>query len=160
MNKRRGERGRVREEFWRAVVRRRESAGMTVREFCRRERLHESTYHFWRRELKRRDAESAAAERSRHVQFGRANRRRSAGVSLVRPGPRKRIRAWSASPSTAQFVPVTVAAVGGAGPVAEIVLPGSRVVRVARGCDGETLGMVLAVLSSVPSGASGEERPC
>ena len=160
MNKRRGERDRVRERFWRAAVRRRESAGMTVREFCRRERLHESTYHFWRRELKRRDAESAASDRGRHVQLGRANRRQWAEVSLVRPGTRKRFRDRPASRRMARFIPVTVAASDGARSVAEIVLPGGRVVRVTRGCDGETLAMVLAVLGSVPSGAGEEERPC
>lgn len=161
MNKRRAERDRVREEFWRAAVRRRESEGLTVREFCRRQRLQESTYHFWRRELKRRDAEAAASSQGQQtVEFGRAKRNKSAAVSVDRLGPRPPMRARPMAQRTAHFVPVIVAAGDGAGPVAEIVLPGACMVRVTRGCDSETLRMVLAVLSCLPGGASGEERPC
>lgn len=52
------ERGARREAFWRQVLRRREKSGLTVVEFCRREDLSATTYHFWRREIQRRDAES------------------------------------------------------------------------------------------------------
>ncbi len=38
-------------------------SGVTAREFCRREGLAESAFHFWKRELVRRDAEQAAAHR-------------------------------------------------------------------------------------------------
>lgn len=35
------------------------ASGQSVREFCARRRLAESAFHYWRRELQRRDAESA-----------------------------------------------------------------------------------------------------
>ena len=53
----RRQRDAKREAFWRRVLRRREKSGLTVVEFCRREDLSPTTYHFWRREIQRRDAE-------------------------------------------------------------------------------------------------------
>ncbi len=46
-----------RERFWRETIARRARSGLSVREFCEREGLALSTYHYWRRELARRDAE-------------------------------------------------------------------------------------------------------
>ncbi len=45
-----------REEVWRQVLARRAKSGLTVREFCRREGLHESAFYFWRRTIQERDA--------------------------------------------------------------------------------------------------------
>jgi transposase-like protein len=42
---------------WRRVVREHKRSGLTVREFCRKGRLRETAFHFWRRELQRRQAE-------------------------------------------------------------------------------------------------------
>ena len=47
-----------RERFWRRALRRREKSGLTIVEFCEREDLSPTTYHFWRREIQRRDAEA------------------------------------------------------------------------------------------------------
>ena len=178
------ERDRIREEFWRATLQRRHSSGLTVRAFCRRERLHESSYHFWRRELKRRDAESPtsplgpqalparAVAKSHDAATGWIGRLRRAATRRGASGDASGANASTDSPRTARFVPVTLAAPGtadvtvphvvgvGVDLVAEIVLPGAAIVRVARGCDAETLGMVLAVLSSVLSGSGGEESRC
>ena len=44
-----------REEFWRQVVQRRAESGMTIDEFCQREGLKPTTYHYWQRVIKRRD---------------------------------------------------------------------------------------------------------
>lgn len=52
----------VKERFWRRVVRRRQRSGLTVREFCRDEGVAESSYHYWRRELARRDREQTSGE--------------------------------------------------------------------------------------------------
>ena len=46
------------ERFWRGVIARRTVSEASVREFCEREGLALSTYHYWRRELQRRDAET------------------------------------------------------------------------------------------------------
>ncbi len=46
------------EEFWRMVLAEFESSGLSVREFCRREKLGEASLYSWRREIARRDAGS------------------------------------------------------------------------------------------------------
>lgn len=40
------------EAFWRGVVERFARSGLTVREFCARERLSEPSFYWWKRELK------------------------------------------------------------------------------------------------------------
>ena len=50
-------RDRRREAQWRRVVGEHGRSGLTVREFCRKSKLRESTFYFWRRELERRQAE-------------------------------------------------------------------------------------------------------
>jgi transposase-like protein len=47
----------AKERRWRETVRRFARSGLSVRAFCRRERLAESAFYFWRRELARRDGE-------------------------------------------------------------------------------------------------------
>lgn len=46
-----------REGFWREIVQRRAVSGMTVSAFCEREGLKPTAYHYWQREIKRRDAD-------------------------------------------------------------------------------------------------------
>ena len=149
------QRDSIKEQFWRNALRRRERRGTTVREFCRREGLKESTYHFWRRELIRRDALSPASHRALLVRPDRilGNRHASSGVPLTpsKAAATRRTSGMRSPRRTCCFAPVTVSAIDGAGAVAEIVLRDARVVRVARGCDRETLGMVLSIL---------QERPC
>lgn len=47
-----------REARWRDVLRRHGASGLSVRAFCRREKLHESAFYFWRRAVAERDAEA------------------------------------------------------------------------------------------------------
>jgi transposase len=49
-----------REARWRDVFRRHEASGLSVRAFCRREKLHESAFYFWRRAVAERDAEAVS----------------------------------------------------------------------------------------------------
>ena len=56
-----------REQFWRTTLARFATAGRTVRDFCRRYRLAENAFYFWRREIAARDREPgrlAAAAKS------------------------------------------------------------------------------------------------
>jgi transposase-like protein len=46
--------GEARRRFWREVVRRQGRSNLSIREFCRREAVSESGFHWWRRELERR----------------------------------------------------------------------------------------------------------
>jgi transposase-like protein len=43
-----------REKVWRQTVARHAKSGLPVRQFCRRDGLHESTFHFWRRTIQER----------------------------------------------------------------------------------------------------------
>jgi transposase-like protein len=45
-----------REKNWRRNLTRHAKSGLTVRQFCRREKLHESAFYFWRRTIQQRDA--------------------------------------------------------------------------------------------------------
>ena len=49
-----------REQSWREVMADFQNSGRTVRAFCAQRRLPESAFHYWRRELQRRDAEPAS----------------------------------------------------------------------------------------------------
>ena len=43
-----------REAFWRQTLANFGKSGLSVREFCRREKLHESAFYAWRRTIKER----------------------------------------------------------------------------------------------------------
>ena len=59
----RGRRDAGREVFWREVVGRQAASGLGVRAFCRQDKLAESAFHWWRREIARRDASKRPARR-------------------------------------------------------------------------------------------------
>jgi hypothetical protein len=48
------------ESFWRRMVRRQAGSGLSVRAWCEQHALREATFHWWRGELARRDAERPA----------------------------------------------------------------------------------------------------
>jgi hypothetical protein len=56
-----------RERFWRDVLRRHKSSGLTARAFCAKEQLAETAFHAWRRTLRERDAERRQVPRRRQV---------------------------------------------------------------------------------------------
>ena len=62
-----------RETFWRAALRRQPTSGLSVRAFCRREKLTESNFYAWRRTIAQRDQERAASV----GRGGKANRPKS-----------------------------------------------------------------------------------
>ena len=45
-----------REAYWRGVLKRHAGSGLSVRVFCQREKLTESTFFAWRRTIQQRDA--------------------------------------------------------------------------------------------------------
>lgn len=62
---RRGQRDPALERQWRERMAKWQASGLTVRGFCLRQGLSEPTFHYWRRELRARDAAaSTAAARS------------------------------------------------------------------------------------------------
>ncbi len=78
---RKGERDLKRERFWRAALRRQQRSGLTARGSCREERLAETAYYYWRKELARRDQEQ------------RPRRKRTPAISSRPTGQRRPVAA-------------------------------------------------------------------
>ena len=51
-----------REQFWRETIKHQTASGLSVREFCRRERLTETSFFSWRRTIRQRDAEQEPSD--------------------------------------------------------------------------------------------------
>ena len=124
-------RDRKKESLWRERLNDQATSGLTIAEWCRRNGVAGSLFHFWKRTIARRNG-------------GR-----------VRPGTKSPAR----PKDPVLFAPVVLVPppqlvqpdpLPGGG-VIEIVLAGARVVRVGAGFDEATLTRVLAVL---------EGRPC
>lgn len=148
----------AKETAWRRRVDGQAGSGLSIRGWCRLHGVTEASFHWWRRELARRDAEppplvgpGAGARSARREAEFRPTRRESE----VRPS-RRNTEARSAS-----FVPVHVtddAAWNGDGRI-EIVLTDGRRVRVAGTVNRTMLTRVLDVLASV-SAVEPEGRAC
>ena len=111
-------RNRELEAKWEQALAGQRQSGVTVREFCRVHGLKESAFHYWKRELKRREG-------GRQSSVGRGKRARQAAPALV---------------------PVTLA--GGPPVPIEISLAGGVTLRVASGCPESLLRMVVAILGA------------
>jgi hypothetical protein len=57
----------AREKFWRRTIRQQRS-GLSVRDFCQRERLRDGAFRWWRQELPRRDQEPSTAPRGERTE--------------------------------------------------------------------------------------------
>jgi len=91
--------------------------------------VSQASFHNWRREIARRNAESPTA------------------ADVDEPGRRSASKAVRTSRSgVPAFLPVVVREAASAATV-EIVLPDGTMVRVPSGCDGPTLRLVLAALA-------------
>ncbi len=108
------------ERFWRDAIERQRVSGLGVRPFCRMEGLAESSFHAWRRTLRKRDADRVSTEKP----------------------------STDAMVSREAFVPVSLIEERAAVPI-EIVVPGGYAVRVADRYDAQSLRCVLTVLRSV-----------
>lgn len=49
------------EAYWRKLIGGRAKSGLSIRAWCRKRGVNEVSFHWWRRELTRRDAESTQA---------------------------------------------------------------------------------------------------
>jgi len=111
------------EKFWRRMIGGQARSGLSISGWCRRHALEESGFHWWRRELSRRDS----AEQRR-----RLCRRKPSFVPVRIAGPSA--PAESSQPD---------------GQI-EIVLSGNRRVRVIGPVDRRALADVLALLEAPP----------
>jgi transposase len=119
-------RDRKRERLWRRHLREQQLSGLTARDFCSLHQLAESTFHFWRREIARRDDEQQQA------------------TSAHREPASDRLISRATEPA---FVPVSLAAPPRhAESAIDIRLSNGQRLRVRDGCDRQLLTDVVAVL--------------
>ena len=112
------------EQLWRGHFKRWRASGSTIRDYCREHRLAESSFHFWRREIARRDADATPAP--------------PAFVPVVVTHATPNEAATPSEMATPAETPI------------EIELSGGRVVRVRAGCDRALLGELFAILEGRP----------
>jgi hypothetical protein len=62
-------RDRVKERFWRDALARQATSGLSVRSFCRHQRLSEASFYAWRRTIARRDGQANLAIRWKRPAF-------------------------------------------------------------------------------------------
>jgi len=153
------------ERRWRRIMSEQRRSGLTVREFCRRGKLAETSFHYWRRELRRRQAESSPVEPFPRRQSEPSGRRQAERASRgsMKSSSRRRVRRSGRS-VVPSFVAVRVeehgvGTSGGdgrhpAGGHMEIVLRCGRHVRVTGPVDRAALADVVSALEGLPVAAS------
>jgi transposase-like protein len=77
-----------REAFWRRIVTKREKSGLSVRAFCRREKLRESAFYFWRRTIQRRGPKPRARRSPAFVPLVLSEVNATSGITLELRGGR------------------------------------------------------------------------
>ncbi len=137
------------EASWRRIICRQARSGVTVRAWCLDRQVSEATFHWWRRELARRDGEPKKSSRTGDQKKSTRPR--------VRKGGQPPTRLASASPA---FVPVRVSseALPADGSPIAIVLPNGRCIRVRGPVDRQTLADVVASLEHRPGEEKGTSR--
>ena len=129
------ERDGRREARWRRIVREHERSGLGIREFCRRGKLTETAFYFWRHELQRRQAEQ--------------EQHRDADPPAPPAFVPVQVEEHSAAATVGRI---------------EIELSDGRRIHVTAPVDRQALADVLAVLRfddlTAPSRAEGEGHPC
>ncbi len=136
----RGQRDLVREKRWRTRIARWQKSGLTIREFCVRYGLVETSFQHWRRELRERDAASLPKPASSTKSS--ASRRPTFVPVAVLPNPK---------PAGASLTMLSAATI-------EIRCPSGHVV-VAPADDVTTLRRLFAALAH-PLASDEEMSPC
>lgn len=133
-------RARARAGHWRGVLDGQKQSGVTVRAFCRKRKIRESAFYYWRRRF---SVEEAGRGKS--------------GVSAASTKPKcmatsKRSSNGRRSKASDLFAPVTIvgqsaaaAATGDSG-MLEIVLPGDIIVRAPVGTPADEIGQLVAAV--------------
>ncbi len=132
----RRQRDLAKEARWRARLGRHATSGLSVREFCQRERVAESAFYFWRRVIAERDdAKAAPAARI-------ASAKRSASA---------------AGRTLPAFVPAVVTGLPSGGGALAIELAGGRVLRLPEAISAARLAELVHAIES-PAPRSQEPR--
>ncbi len=127
-----------RERAWREVMNRQRQSGLSVREFCRRAVVSEASFSAWRRELQRRDRDSASGPRP--------DRESEVRPAASRSAVAKRTPTTVSGP--AAFVPVLMESnPDHTARVLEVNCPNGSRVSAWLGCEVELLQAALSVVT-------------
>lgn len=158
MNQRRVD--RAKERLWRDRVKRQQQSGLSILAFCAEQSISEASFHWWRRELRRRQALERSPAPTKFATANRSKGRRAkpspvsrdasaappAALSLPAAAtPSLRKAGFGRRQSPSRLVPVTVTASPPCATI-EIALPGGVTVRIPQGCSSQLLREVLAAL--------------
>ncbi len=123
-----------REAFWRATIQKQLQSGLSIREFCRREKLSTSAYHRWKRKIAKRDGQP----------FNDQSKQKTASKQNNNSKP--------------TFIPVTLDPVSMSQPQVkqpqieqpqvEILYASGTTVRIAAGCDEKTVSIILKAIGN------------
>ena len=140
-----------RERVWRAVLDRQRQSGLSSREFCRREPLAEVSFYAWRRELLRRDRESASVPHPDREASLRPSASRSAATTVKR-----------GTSGAAAFLPVLIEPSSPhVARVLEVICPDGSRVSAWSGCEVELLQAALSMLTrTIRVGRKGRVASC
>ena len=153
------------EQFWREKIARQPGSGLSIRAYCRRNRLGEATFYFWRRELLRRGVSGEFGPAFVPVRLTNDSGPQATPPALA-PADEVR-RARRAGRQVGQHVELAdqdSQADTRAGGCIEIVLSSGQCVRVHGPADRQSLAEVLAALrldeASAPRPVEAEGRRC
>jgi len=132
----RGQRDPVLEQQWRERMARWQASGLNVREFCVQHALIESSFYYWKRELRAREEASAS---------GLMQKPSSRRTAALRPTA----QSTAAKQSSSKFVPVTV--LPSTTMAVEVRCPSGHVVCLSA-CDVALLVSLFAALNPPASG--------
>ena len=127
-----GARSIERERFWRQVMKKFATSGLSVRAFCRAESLSEASFYGWRRELRLRDAET------KHPIAKRTNQSQRRAKETPPP---------SMSPALVEVVALPAVTA----PLIEIETPAGYTIRLHGAADPQRLAAVLGCLPGAAS---------
>lgn len=165
----------VKERFWRDMLARFDAEDGYARDFCKRHRLAESAFYFWRRELTQRDAQDTAAS-SKPARPAAADEAVDNQDRGAMPRPKSAVDGEAASPLFREVAirPANLRDSDASGVPIDLRLRGGHVLRIRPGFDEEMLRQLLQLLApSTPcrepntrkhdernGGSERGERPC
>jgi hypothetical protein len=141
----------AKELLWRERLAEHGRSGLSVRTYCRGAGVSEALFHYWRREIARRDAPvrvTKASLRSDAMAPERGSNRLGRPGDVSRPGfveLRPAEDSW-ASPDLRPGQAMASSPASCASPPVEVVLRNGRVLRVGRGFDPDLVVELVAVL--------------
>lgn len=146
-------RDKQKERFWRRALKRQTRGRETIRAFCEREGLAETAFHFWRRELARRDGQVVTARATRVWETSAASGSPSPSRPKIASSPRRPARRGTSRAgqsvgkslsSGVEFAPLTILPPRAAttAPV-ELLLPSGVTLRIGSDAPWELVARVL-----------------